>query len=149
MVTYAMAYTEVLELLKYFPEDEFSRIPTEKIEFFEQNKDKNYNFEIKDTEDISKNNISRKAYAIIIALYNDYFLSENKKETLKELLKQNDQIREKNKQLEYNSRNVIKKDNAKIDHTQEDTSENMKLIKVEEKNIFAKIINKIKSMLHQ
>lgn len=149
MVTYAMAYTEVLELLKCFPEEQLSRIPTEKIEFFKQNKDPNYNFEIKDTEDISKNNISRKAYAIIIALYNDYFLSENKKVTLKALLKQNDRIRESNKQQEYNLKNVIKKDNTKIDNIQENTSENMELIKVEEKNIFAKIMNKVKSMLNQ
>ena len=34
MVTYAMAYTEVFELLKYFPEEQLSRIPAEKIEFF-------------------------------------------------------------------------------------------------------------------
>lgn len=149
MVTYAMAYTEVFELLKYFPEEQLSRIPAEKIEFFKQNKDPNYNFEIKDTEDITKNNISRKAYAIIIALYNDYFLSENKKVTLKALLKQNDRIRESNKQQEYNLKNVIKKDNTKIDNIQENTSENMELIKVEEKNIFAKIMNKVKSMLNQ
>ena len=101
------------------------------------------------TSDISKNNISRKAYAIIIALYNDYFLSENKKVTLKALLKQNDRIRESNKQQEYNLKNVIKKDNTKIDNIQENTSENMELIKVEEKNIFAKIMNKVKSMLNQ
>lgn len=149
MVTYAMAYTEVLELLKYFPEDQLSRIPAEKIEFFKQNKDPNYNFEIKDTEDISKNNISRKTYAIIIALYNAYFLSENKKVTLKALLKQNDRIRERSNQQEYNFKNVIKKYNAKIVNTQEDTSENMELIKVEEKNIFEKIMNKIKSLLHK
>ena len=82
-------------------------------------------------------------------MYNDYFLSENKKVTLKALLKQNDRIRESNKQQEYNLKNVIKKDNTKIDNIQENTSENMELIKVEEKNIFAKIMNKVKSMLNQ
>ena len=54
-----------------------------------------------------------------------------------------------NKQQEYNLKNVIKKDNTKIDNIQENTSENMELIKVEEKNIFAKIMNKVKSMLNQ
>lgn len=125
------------------------REETQNTQSFKQNKDPNYNFGIKYTEDISKNNISWKAYAIIIALYNDYFLSENKKVTLKALLKQNDRIRESNKQQEYNLKNVIKKDNTKIDNIQENTSENMELIKVEEKNIFAKIMNKVKSMLNQ
>ena len=64
-------------------------------------------------------------------------------------MKQNDRIRESNKQQEYNLKNVIKKDNTKIDNIQENTSENMELIKVEEKNIFAKIMNKVKSMLNQ
>lgn len=46
-------------------------------------------------------------------------------------------------------KNVIKKDNTKIDNIQENASENMELIKVEEKNIFVKIMNKVKSMLNQ
>ena len=32
--TYSRAYTEVLEIIKYFPEEEYSKIPKEKIEFY-------------------------------------------------------------------------------------------------------------------
>ena len=31
---YAKAYTEVLEIIKYFPKEEFAKIPEEKIEFY-------------------------------------------------------------------------------------------------------------------
>ena len=31
---YAKAYTEVLEIIKYFPEEEYNKIPKEKIEFY-------------------------------------------------------------------------------------------------------------------
>ena len=44
--TYAKAYTEVLEILKYFSEEEYSKIPQEKIEFYKNNMDKNYNYNI-------------------------------------------------------------------------------------------------------
>ena len=44
---YAKAYTEVLEIIKHFPEEEYNKIPKEKIEFYKANRDKNYNFTIK------------------------------------------------------------------------------------------------------
>ena len=39
---YSKAYTEVLEIIKYFPEEEYSKIPKEKIDFYKKNMDKNY-----------------------------------------------------------------------------------------------------------
>ena len=41
---YPKAYKEVLEIIKYLPKEEYERIPKEKIEFFEKNCDKEYNF---------------------------------------------------------------------------------------------------------
>ena len=37
--TYRRAYTELLEILKYLPQEEYEKIPKEKIEFYEKNKD--------------------------------------------------------------------------------------------------------------
>ena len=37
---YAKAYTEVLEIIKYFPEEEYVKIPKEKIEFYKNNMDR-------------------------------------------------------------------------------------------------------------
>ena len=41
---YAKACTEVLEILSHFSEDDFSKIPEDKIEFLRQNSDKDYNY---------------------------------------------------------------------------------------------------------
>ena len=38
---YSKAYTEVLEMLKYLPENEYNKIPKEKIDFLKKNKDAN------------------------------------------------------------------------------------------------------------
>ena len=42
--TYARAYTEILEIIKYFPKEEYAKIPKEKIEFYRKNMDTNYNY---------------------------------------------------------------------------------------------------------
>ena len=39
---YAKAYTEVLEIISYFPQEAYNKIPSEKINFYKQNMDKNY-----------------------------------------------------------------------------------------------------------
>ena len=49
---YAKAYTEVLEVLKYFPEEEYKKIPIEKINFYKRNMDKNYKFTINPEKDL-------------------------------------------------------------------------------------------------
>ena len=43
---YAKAYTEVLEIISYFPQEAYNKIPSEKINFYKQNMDKNYIFRI-------------------------------------------------------------------------------------------------------
>ena len=68
---YKKAYTEVLEILNYFPNDEYSKIPQEKINFFEENKDSDYVFEINPNIDLSEQNISREANTILVSLYRE------------------------------------------------------------------------------
>ena len=66
ITTYEMAYIEVLALLRnYLSELEFNKIPKEKIDFFEKYKDRNYMFEINKELPIEKQDISKKANAII------------------------------------------------------------------------------------
>lgn len=43
---YAKAYTEVLEIINHFSEDEYKKIPKEKIDFYEKHKDRKYDFKI-------------------------------------------------------------------------------------------------------
>lgn len=42
---YSRNYTEVLEILKYIPIDEYNKIPKQKIEFYEKYKDRSYEYE--------------------------------------------------------------------------------------------------------
>ena len=108
VTTYEMAYVEVLAILKkYLKEDEFNKIPKEKIDFLEKNKDCNYIFNINNELPIEKQSISKKAKAILVILYRDYFANEQQKGILKQILELNDKIKEKDKQNNTDKLNVL------------------------------------------
>lgn len=104
----ATAYKEVMEIIKYLPEEEYNKIPEEKIKFLKENMDTTYDFTIDPDIDLSKQNISRKANAIIISLFLDYFATEKQKEKIIEILKYNEQQLEQEKSNKYNPNNIFK-----------------------------------------
>ena len=104
---YSKAYTEVLEIINHFSEDEYKKIPKEKIDFFEKNKDKDYNFQINPNVDLAEQNISQNANAILVTLFRDYFATDKQKEVLKNLLQQNQEIIEIEKHEKYNPNNIF------------------------------------------
>ena len=101
--TYAKAYTEVLEILKYFSHEEYLKIPKEKIIFYKNNMDKEYKFTINPNIELSEQKISNEANAVLISLFRDYFATENQKTVLKNLLFQNELIKEKKKAEKFNT----------------------------------------------
>ena len=107
--TYAKAYTEVLEILKYFPKEDFDKIPLEKIEFYKKNMDKNYNFIIKPEISLEEQNISPETNAIMINLYVDYLATEEQKIKIKEILNLNQEKEEMEKRKKYNTDDLFKK----------------------------------------
>jgi hypothetical protein len=148
MITaYKRAYTEVIEIIKYFPNEEYAKIPLEKINYYKENMDKDYNFQINPNIELEKQNISREANAILVTLFNDYFATDRQKEILNNLLKQNQQILEEQKQEKYNPSNLFMQSKTQQQNTvtiQENNSENS-LIEIKE-NFFTKFINFIKNI---
>lgn len=148
MITaYKRAYTEVIEIIKYFPNEEYAKIPLEKINYYKENMDKDYNFQIDPNIELEKQNISREANAILVTLFNDYFATDRQKEILNNLLKQNQQILEELKQEKYNPSNLFMQSKTQQQNTvtiQENNSENS-LIEIKE-NFFTKFINFIKNI---
>lgn len=148
MITaYKRAYTEVIEIIKYFPNEEYAKIPLEKINYYKENMDKDYNFQINPNIELEKQNISREANAILVTLFKDYFATDRQKEILNNLLKQNQQILEEQKQEKYDPSNLFmqsKTQQQNIVPIQENNSENS-LVEIKE-NFFTKFINFIKNI---
>ncbi len=117
--TYAKAYTEVLEILSHLSEEDFVKIPTQKIKFYKDNMDKEYNYKINPKIDLSEQNISKEANAILISLFRDYFATEKQKSILESLLRQNQLKQEKEKIKKYNSDDLFKNRNSKVEKVEE------------------------------
>ncbi len=98
--SFAIACTEVLEVLKYLPQNEYEKIPKEEIELLENQKDSSFK--------VQGMNISKEANAIIIILWEKYFASQNEKEKLYNTLKQNYKIEDARKKEKYNYDNLFK-----------------------------------------
>lgn len=144
---YKRAYTEVIEIIKYFPNEEYAKIPLEKINYYKENMDKDYNFQINPNIELEKQNISKEANAILVTLFNDYFATDRQKEILNNLLKQNQQKLEKQKQEKYNPSNLFRQSKTQQQNTvtlQKNNSENS-LVEIKEK-FFTKFINFIKNI---
>lgn len=131
---YASAYTEVLELIKYLPDEEYNKIPKEKISFFEEHSDKTYNFKIDPHINLEEQTISVEANAIIIQIFKEYFATKRQKEILESLLVQNQNKIENEKNAKHND--LFK--NNKHYEMKTPVEEEKQLIEYKE-NIFTKI----------
>ncbi len=141
---YAKAYKEVYEIIKCFPEEEYNKIPKEKVQFYIDNMDKNYDFTIDPNIDLSEQNISKEASAIIVILFEDYFATEEQKKKIEEILELNERKAEIERRQKYNPDDIFKKDNNLNENNDIQTTA---LVEYKE-NFFTKFKNFILKLLH-
>ena len=148
---YAKAYKELLEIIKHFPLEEYNRIPKEKIKFYEENMDKNYNFTVNPNIDLSEQNISKETKALIVTLYEDCFATKEQKEKIKEILELNQKKSELEKRKKYNPGDLFKNQKEDVNNNEEEKSvESIKEVSLVEnkENFFTKFKNFILKLLH-
>ena len=143
---YSKAYKEVLEIIKYLPEEEYNKIPKDKIEYFTNNMDNSYEFIINPSIDLSEQNISKEANAIIVMLFQEYFATEKQKEKIKEILKLNEKKSEQDKREKYNPDDLFLK-NKIIEKKQQNDIQETALVEYKE-NFFTRFKNFILNLLH-
>lgn len=143
---YSKAYTEVLEMIKHLPENEYNKIPKEKIEFWERNKDNKYKFVINPQIELEKQNISIEANSIIVTIFRDYFATNLQKEKLKIILEQNENKYQEQLREKYNPDNLF--ENRKKECMNPYVEKNTSLFVVKrEENFFKKLINYVKKLI--
>ncbi|MCI8384284.1 MAG: hypothetical protein HFJ33_05435 [Clostridia bacterium] len=131
--TYANAYVEILEILKYVPVNEIAKIPKKEIEFFERNKNVNYQYDYNVDNPVTL----RKTDAIIVNLFKKYFSNEEENKKIDELLFLNEQKSELKKGRLYSNKVIFER---QID---ESIQSNLP-VEVKEENFIQKIISKLK-----
>lgn len=73
---YAAAYSEVLEILKHIPIEDYNKIPKNEIELFEAYADNDYTFNYDTSKTLEEQNVSDITKGIIILLFRDYWATE-------------------------------------------------------------------------
>ena len=103
--------------------------------------DTNYNFTINPEIDLSKQNISKEANAIMVNLFKEYFATEEQKTKINEILELNQKKSEKEKREKYNPEDIFKNKESKV------SKENVSLIERKE-TFFTKFKSFILKLLH-
>ena len=133
---YTKAYTEILEILKYLPEESRNKIPNEMLEMFKIKHDKNYKFIIDIDKSFREQNLLDETKAILANIFRDYWATPYQREQI--LAKENydRQKLEEEKLQKYNPNNLFKK------------TKNISPIEVEREKFHTKLINFIKKIFH-
>ena len=136
---YANAYSEVLEILKYISKEDYEKIPNSKIELFETNHNKEYIFKYNPNKTLEEQNVSKTAKAIIAILFRDYWATEVQREKI--ITKQNNdrQRFEEEKKLKYNSDNLFKNNEKKVNSDNTESGKELDLIKTNDIKWYKKV----------
>lgn len=111
-IKYSNAYSEVLEILKYIPLEEYDKIPKTKIELFETNANNNYAFNYDQNKTLNEQAVSKIAKGIIAILFRDYWATQIQKEKI--VAKQNYDRQKLEQEKRYNLDNLFKNKNKKL-----------------------------------
>lgn len=133
---YAIAYREVLEILKYLSREDYNKIPVEKLNVFITNASKDYKFEYNPKKTLKEQNVSKRTRAIIGILFRDYWATEEQRKKILDKQKYDRMQMEKSKQEKYQTEDIFFIKNKAI-------SNNIEMIEYK-KSIFRTIIDKIK-----
>lgn len=133
-IKYANAYSEVLEILKYLTQEDYEKIPKEKIEVFETNMNKDYAFNYNPDKTLQEQNVSETARTIIAILFRDYWATEEQRKRIIKVQQQERNRIESKKQEKYNINELFK--NNKKTKTQE-----VAMVEVKEQKWYKKVFD--------
>ena len=120
----ARAYTEILEIIKNLDNESANKIPKKLINFFEENKDKNYKFQLDDSKPLEEQELSEETGGLLAVLALNYFSSEEEKEKIKEKLIENENKYQEQLNERYNPNNLFKSKNQECKKEEVDINNN-------------------------
>lgn len=140
---YAKAYTELLEILKHISKESLNKIPKEKLDMYNKNKDKNYTYKYDEQLEFEEQNILQLTRILIANLYIEYWAEEDEKNEIKQRDRKELEQIEKEKREKYNPDNLF---NNKKGIEKEEI---LNISVIENKNIFKKLLEKIKRLINK
>lgn len=133
----AMAYKEVIQILKYIPKEEVNKIPDDVIKYYKDNMDVSYNFEVDETKTFEEQNLSEKAKVVLAIFFRDYWATPEQKEKIKKKEEYDINGVEEEKRQKYNTDNIF-------NNREKENIEEKALVEYKEEKWFDKFINFMK-----
>lgn len=109
---YSKAYKEIVEILKYVPEESVNKIPKEMRDMFEAEMDKNYSFEIDTAKPFEEQELLEETKAILANIFRDYWATDYQKARIVERENQDRKEWERQKREKYNPNDIFKNRNV-------------------------------------
>lgn len=143
---YKIACTEMLEILKYIPEVDLKKIPSDIIKVLKEHYDSTYNFKLNLDESLKKQNISELTKAIIANFYRDYWVTDVER---KKILKEEETVRRKvaeEKSQSFDSKDIFKQNTLVINRKE---NRSLDLVKIKEKSFLQNIFKRLKKFFNK
>ena len=138
---YPKAYKEVIEILKYVPQESVDKIPEKTIDMFKVKMDKNWNFKVDINKPFEEQELLEETKAIFANIFRDYWATPEQKESIETREKYELEKIDEEKRKKYNPNDIFK--NNKFQEVDENTENNLP-IEVKKENFFEKLLNFIK-----
>ena len=136
------AFKEVYVILDSLVEEDYKKIPPELIEIIYRNMNQDYKYELDEEQELSTQKMLPETKAILFNIFRDYLSTEEQKQKIIRMQKEERQKNELKKKEQYNTDVFANKEKTNNPEIQK---EQVSLIKYKE-SIFKKIINKIKNI---
>ena len=143
---YPKAYKQVIEILKYVPQESVDKIPKEMIKTFKINMDDKYDFKIDISKSFEEQDILEETKAILANIFRDYWATPKQKERILEKERNDREIEENIKREKYNPDNLFKKKQKVIQQNEE--IQNNLPVEIKKEKFYEKIINFLKKIFH-
>ena len=141
---YAEAYKEVVTILSYVPEEDLQKIPQDKINFYIENMDEEYEYVLDENIEFEEQSMSDITKAILANIFRDYWATPYQKERIEAKEKYDIEKEEEEKREKYNPDDIFK--SRQVDSNIANTNLPMEIKK---ENFFKMILRKIFSIFRK
>ena len=141
---YPKAYKEVIEILKYVPEESVNKIPQTMLDTFKTKMDKDYNFIVDINKTFEEQELLAETKAIFANIFRDYWATPYQKERIEAKERYDRKQIEKLKQEKYNPNNIFKTREMQIN----DKNINNLPMEVKKEKFYQKIISWMKKIFN-
>lgn len=141
---YSVAITEVLYILKYLPKDMTANIPTNFLNFLNENSIPDYKPDFDLSKGLDNVRLKHKTKILLSIIYRNYICSEQERLDYDKILLQNENEYQVKLKEKYNTDNIFKETK-----TSDDNNNDINQLVIYKKSYFTRIKDFIKKILHK